>query len=57
MYGGGGIVSTTREVSEFFHALFAGEVFDDPATLVVQQVDAPTPDHEDPLARAFEALS
>jgi len=106
MYGGGGIVSTTREVSGFFHALFGGEVFDDPATLaemttdngegeglgiflypgpdgepcfthsgyggtvavscpsvgttmtlVVQQVEAPTPDYEDPLTRAFEALS
>ena len=39
MYGGGGIVSTTREVSLFFHALFGGEVFDDPATLTEMTTD------------------
>jgi D-alanyl-D-alanine carboxypeptidase len=33
MYGGGGIVSTTREVSMFFDALLGGEIFDDPASL------------------------
>jgi D-alanyl-D-alanine carboxypeptidase len=33
MYGGGGIVSTTREVSVFFDALLGGEIFDDPQTL------------------------
>jgi D-alanyl-D-alanine carboxypeptidase len=33
MYGGGGIVSTTREVSMFFDALLGGRVFDKPETL------------------------
>ncbi|MEM7740291.1 MAG: serine hydrolase domain-containing protein [Pseudomonadota bacterium] len=32
-FGGGGIVSSMEDVARFYAALFAGEVFDDPATL------------------------
>jgi D-alanyl-D-alanine carboxypeptidase len=48
MYGGGGIVSTTREVSTFFDALLSGEIFDKPETLtemITPPVDA-EPDSE-----------
>lgn len=33
LYGGGGLVSTTEDVATFYEALFAGEVFDSPASL------------------------
>jgi D-alanyl-D-alanine carboxypeptidase len=32
-YGGGGILSTTRELVDFFQALFGGKVFENPETL------------------------
>lgn len=34
LWGGGGIVSSTGDIAEFFRALFEGEVFDRPETLV-----------------------
>lgn len=34
LYGGGGLVSTCRDLGRFFRALLRGEVFRDPATLV-----------------------
>lgn len=33
LYGGGGLVSTTQDLSTFIHALFNGEVFDKKSTL------------------------
>jgi len=32
-YGGGGILSTTQELVDFFQALFGGKIFDNPETL------------------------
>ncbi|MEO1041381.1 MAG: serine hydrolase domain-containing protein [Pseudomonadota bacterium] len=32
-FGGGGIVASVEDIARFYAALFAGEVFDDPATL------------------------
>lgn len=42
LFGGGGLVSTLEEVSEFVRALFAGEVFREPATL--ERMIAVTPE-------------
>lgn len=33
LWGGGGLVSTTRDIEAFFRALFGGRVFSNPATL------------------------
>ena len=33
-YGGGGILSTAAELTDFFQALFQGKIFDKPSTLV-----------------------
>ncbi len=33
LFGGGGLVSSMRDVATFFHDLFNGRVFDDPATI------------------------
>ena len=33
LYGGGGLVSTVGDLTRFYHALFHGKVFHDPATL------------------------
>lgn len=42
LFGGGGLASTAGDVAAFFAALFAGRVFDDPATLrTMQEVSAP----------------
>lgn len=35
LYGGGGIATTTGDLARFFHAVFANEVYHDPATLGV----------------------
>ena len=42
LFGGGGLVSTTADLATFYEALFGGEVFDEPSTLVtmLQQPDA-----------------
>lgn len=34
-FGGGGILSTTAELNDFFQALFQGKIFDNPATLAL----------------------
>ena len=34
-YGGGGILSTTAELTDFFQALFQGKIFDNPSTLAL----------------------
>jgi D-alanyl-D-alanine carboxypeptidase len=34
-YGGGGILSTTAELTDFFQALFQGKVFENPSTLAL----------------------
>lgn len=34
-FGGGGILSTTAELNDFFQALFQGKIFDTPATLAL----------------------
>jgi CubicO group peptidase (beta-lactamase class C family) len=36
-YGGGGYVSTARELVSFYRALLTGRVFDQPATLALMQ--------------------
>ncbi len=54
MYGGGGIVSTTREVSMFFDALLGGDVFDNPATLT--EMITPPADADPDSEAASEAL-
>ena len=54
MYGGGGIVSTTREVSMFFDALFGGEIFDRPETLT--EMITPPADAEPGSEAASEGL-
>ena len=33
LYGGGGLISTTTDLSRFMQALFNGEIYDDPETL------------------------
>jgi D-alanyl-D-alanine carboxypeptidase len=33
LYGGGGLVSTVNDLARFYRALFAGQVFENPATL------------------------
>ena len=35
LYGGGGLMSTCRDLARFFRALLRGEIFSDPATLTV----------------------
>ena len=54
MYGGGGIVSTTREVSMFFDALLGGRVFDKPQTLT--EMITPPADAEPDSESAGEGL-
>ena len=54
MYGGGGIVSTTREVSMFFDALVGGEIFDRPETLT--EMITPPADAEPGSEAASEGL-
>jgi D-alanyl-D-alanine carboxypeptidase len=34
-FGGGGILSTTAELTDFFQALFQGKIFDNPSTLAL----------------------
>ncbi|MBC6366830.1 serine hydrolase [Algoriphagus sp. AK58] len=40
-FGGGGLLSTTKDLSQFFLALFKGEVFESPKTLE-KMLEAPT---------------
>ena len=54
MYGGGGIVSTTREVSMFFDALLGGRIFDKPETL--SEMITPAADAEPGSEAASEGL-
>jgi D-alanyl-D-alanine carboxypeptidase len=54
MYGGGGIVSTTREVSMFFDALLGGQIFDKPETLT--EMITPPADAEPGSEAAGEGL-
>ncbi len=54
MYGGGGIVSTTREVSMFFDALLGGRIFDKPETLT--EMITPPADAEPGSEAASEGL-
>ncbi|MEQ1703578.1 MAG: serine hydrolase domain-containing protein [Ilumatobacteraceae bacterium] len=54
MYGGGGIVSTTREVSMFFDALLGGRIFDKPETLT--EMITPAADAEPGSEAASEGL-
>jgi len=35
LYGGGGLVSTTEDLSKFMHGLFNGKIFSDPKTLEI----------------------
>jgi D-alanyl-D-alanine carboxypeptidase len=42
LYGGGGLVASIRDLADFYQALFAHEVFDQPETL--DQMLAPLPD-------------
>ncbi|MEM9930507.1 MAG: serine hydrolase domain-containing protein [Bacteroidota bacterium] len=35
LWGGGGLMATTGDIARFVHALFAGDVFDQPATLAL----------------------
>jgi D-alanyl-D-alanine carboxypeptidase len=44
LYGGGGLVATTADVARFFHRLFAGCVFDSPATLATMVSSDGLPD-------------
>ena len=43
LYGGGGLVSSAKDMALFYQSMFAGKVFDDPATLALmtQKVDFP----------------
>ncbi len=41
LYGGGGMISTTKDLTVFFRALIRGEVFDDRRTLAVLLAIAP----------------
>jgi len=41
LYGGGGLVSTVRDLATFYRALFTGGVFTDPATLTVMTTVPP----------------
>lgn len=54
MYGGGGIVSTTREISMFFDALLGGRIFDKPETLT--EMITPAADAEPGSEAASEGL-
>ena len=54
MYGGGGMVSTTREISMFFDALLGGRVFDKPETLT--EMITPAADAEPGSEAASEGL-
>jgi D-alanyl-D-alanine carboxypeptidase len=54
MYGGGGIVSTTKEVSIFFDALLNGRIFDKPETLA--EMITPPADAEPDSEAATEGL-
>lgn len=54
MYGGGGIVSTTREISMFFDALLGGRIFDKPETLA--EMITPAADAEPGSEAASEGL-
>jgi D-alanyl-D-alanine carboxypeptidase len=60
LYGGGGLMSTCRDLARFFRGLFGGAVFRDPATLETMTttlVDVPlaegTPDDDDPSCAAM----
>ena len=49
LYGGGGLVSTTRDLALFFYGLFNGKVFDSPATeeLLLTPIDRSMETHRD----------
>jgi len=48
LYGGGGLVATMGDLARFFHALLAGQVFTDPATLDTMLTIPPVSANQDP---------
>jgi len=60
LYGGGGLMSTCRDLARFFRALLGGAVFREPttlATMIETLVDVPlaegTPEEDDPACAAM----
>jgi D-alanyl-D-alanine carboxypeptidase len=44
LWGAGGLVSDARDLARWWHALFAGQIFDDPASLQTMLTTTPEPD-------------
>ena len=42
LYGGGGMISSTRDLARYFWALFHGHVFDEPSTLEIMMAEVET---------------